>query len=395
MNRTDLLIVDYKSSGLKRYAFDICKNLKAIDNNITIVASYIEEDYVIETPFIDNVISLKDYNFDAHDVIIKWQPKSVLLFAHRFIDYMFTIEAHRKGLIVLNFQHGIYMDSTVISSLSFVNLIKIFQKKASHFNVYLRCLFNIGGKSRIAFARTIISFVKYKNIYKVMNKTYGDICNADTSFIYGKYWIGYYKKQYIENNTDFVIVGYPELEAKNIEIPQSYIKYNDLPIVCYLCQTSVEDGIINKMDFNIFLKDLLSSLDDINLILKLHPRSNEMLYKPLLTSKYSSHVKIWKEKDFPKADAYIGHESTVIAHALALTDKVLIYRLKDDRISPFEKYTKYVSRANGKFHENLAQMIQAKNSSDNQALKDYVYWNKNFGAIQETSKQIYATLRIL
>lgn len=395
MNRIDLLIIDYKSSGLKRYAIDICKNLKAINNNIAIAAGYVEEDYVVETPFIDKEFSLQDYNFDASDVLIKWQPKSILLFAHRFIDYMFTIEAHRHGIIVFNFQHGIYMDSTVISSLSLVNLIKVFQRKASHLNVYMRCVFNIGNKSIIVFAKRIMDFILYKSIYKVMNRAYGRLCNADISFIFGNYWINYYEKQYIENATNFVIVGYPELEAKSIEIPRSYIGNEQLPTVCYLCQTSVEDGIIDKKDFNVFLMNLLASLDGINLILKFHPRSDEMLYNPLFSSKYSSHVKIWQEKDFPKAEAFIGHESTVIAHALSLTDKVLIYRLKNDRISPFEKFTKYVSWADGTFTENLIRMIEAKDSSDNQALKDYVYWNKDLGAIQETAKQIYDKLRYI
>lgn len=384
MNKIDLLIVDYKSSGFKRYALSICKLLKGQNPRIKISVGYVEEDVEIKSPYIDSCIHLAEYDFDANRIISEWHPKSILLFAHRFLEYMFTIEAHKADIMVFNFQHGFYMDSTVISSLSFNNLIMVFRKKWINFRIYLRCLFNICNKSRFVFAQRLIDFIKFKSIYKVMNNAYGESCNADISFIFGNYWKEFYIKQYLESHTEFVVMGYPELEGECVNVPHGYFENENLPIVCYLAQTSVEDGILKRTDFDAFLSSLQQSLDKINLIIKMHPRSDKELYSSLLSPPYAKHVRIWAEKEFPLTHAYIGHESTVVARALTLTNRVMVYRLKKDRISPFEKFTEYVSAANDEFNDIFKRMIESKLSLKNQDLDDFVYWNKGDGAIQET-----------
>lgn len=389
MKKTDLLIIDYKSSGLKRYAVDICKKLKKIDSRLTIIVGFAEMDCEIKSPYMDDFIPLNKYDFDARKVIDEYQPRAILVFAHRFLEYLFTIEAHKTNIVVFDFQHGFYMDSTVISTLTISNLTQIVRKKTNKLKVYLRCLFNMCNKSYFVLVKRLVDFIRYRSIYQVMSYAYGKECNADVSFIFGRYWITFYAKQYLIDNTEFVIIGYPELEGANMEVPQNYFEDNKLPVVCYLAQTSVEDGLIKKSDFDVFISDLLHSLDKINLLIKLHPRSDKSLYEEMFFSQYAKHVKIWQEKEFPVADAYIGHESTVIARALAHTNKVLVYRIKDNRISLFEQFTEYVSGAKGKFHEDFISMLTSTGTSQNPNLNDYVYWNKNEGAIQETANRIY------
>lgn len=390
MNKIDLLIIDYKSSGLKRYALGLCEILKNRNPKLKIAVGYVEKDIEIKSPYIDFCLLLtEEYNLDANKIISKWKPKSILLFAHRFLEYMFTIEAHKAGIMIFNFQHGFYMDSTVISSLSLNNLIKVLRKKGANFKIYLRCLFNISDKSFFRFTQRLIDFIKFKSIYKVMNNAYGKSCNADVSFIFGNYWKEYYVKQYLEKHTAFVVVGYPELEGTNMNVPHGYFENEKLPVVCYLAQTSVEDGIIKKVDFDVFLSTLQQSLNNINLIIKLHPRSNKELYRALLDFPYSKRTKIWAETEFPLTDAYIGHESTVVARALTLTNRVLVYRLKTDRISPFERFTDYVSATSSEFNNNFIKMLESKHFSKNRDLNDFVYWNKSDGAIRETANYIY------
>ena len=127
------------------------------------------------------------------------------------------------------------------------------------------------------------------------------------------------------------------------------------------------------------------------MILKLHPRSNSELYKTLTDR--TDNVIIWNYPEFPECDCYIGHESTVVARALYITNKTMVYRLSEGRISPFEKYTDYACTNRLDFSEQLSLMLKATKKVDiSNDLKAYVYRNPS-GAIKETAQILYNTVR--
>jgi len=133
-------------------------------------------------------------------------------------------------------------------------------------------------------------------------------------------------------------------------------------------------------------------LGKINLIIKLHPRSNQDLYKNLVND--NPNVIIWKGEKFPQADCYIGHESTVVAKALYITSKTMIYRLMPDRVSPFEQFSDFVCENSESFKKVFTEMLSAQNVEENksEALKEFA-WKNNNGAIETAANVINVYLQ--
>ena len=385
----NILFIDYAMLGFSRYADRLAKELKSRGVNGKLLWMYMEKNKSAapEGTAFDGIYSARSFKYDPARIISELEPSAIVVFAHRFFDYMFTVEAHKHGIPVFNFQHGIYMDSTVISSLSKGTTGQLLKKKKDQLLLYSRCTYHLNNRK---ITKTLSTFMELRkhDLYKVMNGRFGNTCNADVSFIYGEYWKEFYSRHYLETATDFKVIGYPELEGELKDTSDCF--NNDLPVACYLAQTSVEDGIIDESFLQDFFSVLESRLGNINLILKLHPRSDIKLYKKLLDK--TGSVKLWDSPEFPKCDLYIGHESTVVARALDITNKTMVYRLSEDRKSPFEQYTKYVCTNRDSFAEQLNSML-----SDNEGMgvssdfSSYVYKNPN-GALKDTARIIAETL---
>lgn len=386
-----ILFIDYANTGFSRYAVSIAKALKEMGFAGKIIAIYMERTEINSHKYVefDSVEAALKYNNDPVNIFNEFHPSAIILFAHRFFDYMFTIEAHRRRIPVFNFQHGLYMDSTVISSLTKDSAIQLVKKKRDQIKLYSKCIFYMCQKNVFKTAGMFKDLLKYHSLYTVVNKRFKNLCNADISFIYGKYWEQFYLEHYNENQTDFRIVGYPELEGKLRDVKE--IVQNGLPTICYLAQTSVEDGLISAEDLKAFLEVINKRVGTVNVILKLHPRSDISLYRELINN--SDYVKIWNFPEFPESDLYIGHESTVVARALLyITNKTMVYRLKPDRISPFEKYTRFVCTSGDEFEPLIDKMIASpKNPSVSEELNEFVYMSHD-GAIVSTAEVIYDVL---
>ena len=388
-NKRILLFIDYSPNGFKRYAESIVKEIRNISSHFRFVAIYMEGTHEGNLGGFDDVICADTFGFDPKKIIETYDPDGIVLFAHRFFEYMFTIEAHKHYIPTFNFQHGLYMDSTVISKLSKTTAIQLIKKKKEQIKLYSKCIYYINQGNIKRTAAMLLDLTRQHDLYEVVNMRLGKACNADISFIYGEYWKQYYIEQYRENETDFRIVGYPELEGTLKKTDGLFS--NNLPTICYLAQTSVEDGIIEESVLHAFLSVLKTEIGKINLILKLHPRSNIALYEELI--RRPDNVLIWNYPEFPECDGYIGHESTVVARALYVTNKTMVYRLSEGRISPFEKYSDYVCTSRSTFSEQLLLMIkEAKKVEISNELKTYVYRNPS-GAIKETARIIYDNVR--
>lgn len=375
-----LLFVDYSYYGFYRYAAPLIKEIRAIDPDINMIGVFMEPSEDKTDYGFDSFVCANKHKYNPVPILEEYSPDAIIVVAHRFFDYMFTLEAHHHNIPVFNFQHGLYMDSTTVSKLSKDSAIQLIKKKRDKIKIYLKCLYYINQK-RVG--KTLIMYknlVQKHSLYEVMNNHFGSLCNADVSFIYGEYWKEYYINQYKEAYTQFTVVGYPELEGKLHNAGELFKR--DLPTLCYLAQTSVEDGAISSSVLENFLAAIEEQLGRFNLVLKLHPRSDKELYKDII--KNNECVSVWSFPEFPKCDCYIGHESTVVARAIYITNKTLVYRLSEDRISPFEQYTNFVCTAADRFPETLEKMLSAVSDTLSPELKKYVYKNPN-GAIKQTA----------
>lgn len=379
-----LLFVDYSYYGFYRYAAPLIKEIRNIAPDIKMVGVYMEPSEDKTDYGFDSFICAEKFKYNPKPILEQFSPDAIIVVAHRFFDYMFTLEAHYHNIPVFNFQHGLYMDSTTVSKLSKDTAIQLINKKRDKIKIYLKCLYYINQQKLGKTLMMYLNLVQKHSLYEIMNNHFGSLCNADLSFIYGEYWKEYYASQYKETHTQFTVVGYPELEGELRNAGELF--QHELPTLCYLAQTSVEDGAISSSILEGFLSIVMEQLGRFNLVLKLHPRSDKELYKDIIKNK--EFVLVWDSPEFPKCDCYIGHESTVVARALYITNKTLVYRLSEDRISPFEQYTDFVCTAADRFPETLEKMLSAvPDSTVSPEFEKYVYKNPN-GSIKQTAQII-------
>ena len=145
--KVDILMLDYSISGFSRYAVKLCEEIHKLRPETIVAGCYIEQSKGDTIKGFDIVICAKDKNLDAKKIIDLFQPKAIMTFAHRFFDYMFTVEAHKRNIQVLNFQHGLYTRETVISTLTPKSLGQTLRKKQKKFFEYLQCSFILNDKS--------------------------------------------------------------------------------------------------------------------------------------------------------------------------------------------------------------------------------------------------------
>lgn len=379
----DLLVVDDSIEGFNRYAVGLCQEMHKIKPELKVAACYMSKANPKEIDGFSEVFCAKEYAYDASKILEKYRPQAILTFGHRFFDYQFTIAAHEKMLYVYNFQHGLYMEITGISKLSINSMASVYKHKREKLAIYLMCSVNMCKRKLGRMCRFASLFLREKNLYAVMNTMFGRECNADVSYIYGDYWKTYYTQKYLETSSEYLVVGYPELEDKTQVVSLELFNGREKPVICYLAQTSVEDGVVDEAVMTVFIGRLKKLTANYNLLVKLHPRSNRAMYASLLEEQ---GVAVWDGSIFPKADLYIGHESSVMARALSVTSKTLVCRLLSDRVSPFERYTCYSVMP----EENLSNAVEAALYSNETKvnISEYVFWNKAGGAIATTAQDM-------
>ncbi len=394
MRNHTIMMIDYRAEGFVRYATTIASGLKRKGNAKLIGCCFTNNRNHVSYDVFDEFIDLSKHNYNADIILKQFQPDAIMVFAHRIFDYMFTIMAHKSGISVFNFQHGMYMKHTVISDVSTRSIKGMLSSKREKVSQYLICLRHMMNGSRLDMYKSVLALFRGENLYAFMNRKFGKACNADMSFIYGNYWKAYYLEQYRETSTKFEIIGYPELEKPSVDINEVIRFDNNLPVVCYLAQTAVEDGTVDNKNFVNFIDALNECLGDINLVIKPHPRSDMKLYKKIVDGKYSDHVAIWNNDLFPRAHYYLGHDSTVLARALHFTGKTMIFQLEEGRDNLFFHYTNYVVRNFSELHDRLLSMTQ-ENDSDISRVKnieEISVLNKNGGALIETAEIILTYL---
>lgn len=378
----NIIFLDYELSGFDRYAKEICEYLRELINDIHIYGVYVKGGGICEYDCFDEIVSLTDYKMDISRVFNQYNPDAVVTFAHRFVDYAFVIESKKINIKVFNFQHGVYMSDTVISRFEANTVLSVLRNKFEKAKIYLDCIYQMNKKSIVKTLGLCLQMIFGKDMYRTIHDRFGNLSNSDTSFIYGDYWKTYYKEHYYEFSDEFYVVGYPELEKSTANVSRDLFKNKDLPIMCYLAQTYVEDGIVSFTELSEFLKGLISLSEKCNIIIKFHPRSNKKLYEGVTDNK---NICIWSEKDFPKADMYIGHNSTTIARAMYITDKTLIYPLSGDN-NLFLKYAKYIASNIKELNETIDRMIIEDDKKDcANKLEECVKHNKSVGALKMTA----------
>ena len=271
-----------------------------------------------QSSYIPSVPSLRDQ-------IAKIRPQVIIIFAHRLPDMAILIAAKQLGIPTVYYQHGLYipfMRRTL--GLFFSKALKTIR-----YAFYAMSVGSITGTGRIA---GFISFIKLF-IFGYDIREVGvpvEKITADKCLVYGDYWIDYHVNQYGYSKNAIKIVGAPDLDGVDLEGSKILDNSSLENRFCYVAQTLVEDGRLERSVMENFLQNLAGQIKSSNgeLLIKLHPRSDKSLYISL-----ECNYKFCEK--FPAADIYIGHYSTILIRGIAYSEKFLLINFEGHEIPEY------------------------------------------------------------
>ena len=222
-------------------------------------------------------------------------------------------------------------------------LFSLITQKFSKFIYYLSYTKKISKLNKIPFFYTL------KDLYDFLlkeNKTIpetnyldNDMIRSKKVFSFDKSWDDYYVMKYGYNIKNLIYIGNPDLMLlKEVDINKQENS------VCYICQSLVEDGRLEKNIYQDFLKKLADSVcNSKTLYIKLHPRSKIELYDVLKNYK---NIKFTSE--LPICKSYVGHYSGLIATVKQITNKILIWLLPNHHVPEYFKNLGLISTSSEK-----------------------------------------------
>ena len=271
-----------------------------------------------ESSYIPSVSSCRDQ-------IAKIRPQVIIIFAHRLPDMALLIAAKQLGIPTVYYQHGLYipfMRRTV--GLFFSRALKTLR--------YAFYAISVGSNSGNGGISGFLSFIKMfifgHNIREVglpVEKMTADIC-----LVYGDHWVDYHVEHYGYKKNATRIVGTPDLDGIDLDSSKALDSSCLANKICYVAQTLVEDGRLQRSVMMNFLQNLAGQIKsfDGELLIKLHPRSDKSLYNSL-----DCNYKFCEE--FPAANIFIGHYSTILIRGVAYSEKFLLINFKGHKIPEY------------------------------------------------------------
>lgn len=330
---TRVLFFEVHGGSLRRFPLWLSNSLSKINENLSyifLVDDNIEKEinaYIVkelgnaefyESSFVPSVSAYRDQ-------IAKIRPQVIVVFAHRLPDIALLIAAKQLGISTVYYQHGLY--------IPFMRrTLSLFYSKALKTLRYAFYAISVGSVAGVGRISGFISFIKLfifgHNIREVGLPI--DKVTADKCLVYGDHWVDYHVEQYGYQKNDIKIVGTPDLDGVDLEGSKILDNSSLENKFCYVAQTLVEDGRLERSVMKSFLQNLAGQIksSDGELLIKLHPRSDKSLYISL-----ECNYKFCEK--FPAADIYIGHYSTILIRGVAYSEKFLLINFEGHEIPEY------------------------------------------------------------
>lgn len=356
-----VLIYEVHFSNINRYVVPLAKHL--IDNSIA------KEVVVLYDSFVESEkIDLGTIQHVSHNSVKKEFAKlrksannNTVFFnySYRITDLYWTYKFKKLGVYCCQIQHGMYAE---FLERSFFGYFSAMSRKLT----YLRCLFSF--LFRFDFSIFIYlfnkDFVKSFKINDYIEKRKKKIVPVQSNhvFVWGDYWKEWFiTNHYYLSKELFTTIGNPDYHT--------FIKHTKFKMqiekVCYIAQTFVEDGRMEKNDYKKVIDKLASALKD-RLIIKLHPRSDKSIYEKVI--KEGGEITF----DFPISGFYVGHYSSVLALAINVDSKVFLLEINNEEIPDY-----FRNSANKVFSEQDDLINAILNDDDSIGSKQISYYFEN------------------
>ena len=234
----------------------------------------------------------------------------LIIHCFRIADLRMILAAKDNNIPVIYKMHGIYPDLVKRSILFYsINYAKSIR------TIFYLLDIVIHTKNISFFYKIFLSFVFGKSRKSWM---LGDTFNIDRALVWSAYW----KKWHMQNwfiipSKGWIITGNPDTQLINS------IKTNKNGI-CYIYQTLVEDGRLQKKIMLDFLDKLekFSNSSKVKIYVKWHGRGSEEMKCELIKRNFIV------VQNLPRVNKFIGHTSSLLGLVPLLKSSLIIYKLK-------------------------------------------------------------------
>ncbi len=278
----------------------------------------------------------------------------------RIFDAYWINKCKKYSISTVMFQHGLEIDHVFYKPTELI-------KKVYKILAFILLQIKISANTKSNFFENFSSYIAYiafgaKPKSTVMNL---ELCHPDIFFTYSEWYINFWKKKFGFCKTKFVISRACDLEHIDM-LEKASLKKNT---VCYICQTLVEDGRMAKDAYSKLIKGIIESIPEhMELVFKLHPRSNHNLYEQF-------HIKL--ENEMPNTAVYITHYSSIALPVYLHSGNLIFYEIDGHPIPEIFKFmSKY--KVNNTYY--LKRMIKSLTFANGEkSNKDLRYTNcENF-----------------
>lgn len=319
-----ILIYEVHFSNINRYVVPLAKYFleKSIAKEVVIIYDTFVENDKISLGSIKNLShTTAKKEFVKHK---KETNKKVVFFnySYRITDLYWTDKFKKAGVYCCQIQHGMYAE---FLERSFFGYFSALNRKFT----YLKYMFSFLFRFKLTIFLYLFNkdFLKSFRLNDFIEKRKRKIVpvQSDHVFVWGDYWKEWFiKNHYYFSKISFTTIGNPDYHT--------FIKHNDYEMdenkVCYIAQTFVEDGRMERNDYIKVIDQLADALKE-RLIIKLHPRSDTSIFKRVVEN--GGEITL----EFPITGFYVGHYSSVLALAINVNSKVFLLEINNEEIPDY------------------------------------------------------------
>ncbi|MNX38430.1 hypothetical protein D3C86_687700 [compost metagenome] len=338
---------DLSLVGIKRYPLRLANALAQLEEGLNFVFLYDqpegESEEAVRRLLPANAV-LRRVGGTSHrhlrDLLATYRPDNVIVMAQRLPDSALVASAKVLGISTIMVQHGLYVPFMRREKRLFISQ----SRKTWRYVRYAKAIADARAANPLIYIRDYLRvFVKGRSIRET--RIDRDFVNVDKVLVYGEHWKTYHEEVFGYRRDQQVVVGYPDLD----DVAQVGAEPR-LSEPCYIAQTLVEDGRLDRELMLRFVETLGSAMRNAGTTLrvKLHPRSDRSLYEAL------GDVAIFETTAFPHCKAYIGHYSSMLVKATFFSDKILLVDFPGHEVPD---YIRRLSWATCSYREDMAPLV--------------------------------------
>ena len=260
-------------------------------------------------------------NLKIAEFVTEQKPDILVVVKHTVSDLNVVLRAKKVGSLVFELQHGMLYEGASLNNFTvrevFAAALNMTKTLAYLHTLQQMCSYD--RQSYLLLLKRI--FIERKDISHIVENHFSVKLNGDYAMVIGEHWIDYFKEHYDYSQDRVLLMGNHDVDKMDLDKPLE-------DAICYIPSVHVEDGKVRESVFKNFVNALAKAIDkDVKFYIKMHPRGDMNLYKSAFKNHNITYI---TGPELPYVTTYIGHNSSLLAKAFMLTNKVILWRFHEE-----------------------------------------------------------------